>query len=391
MRIDTKDKKRCCGCGACVVACPCDCIGLAADDEGCNYPQIDDLKCTNCGKCLVACGMQSELELNRVQGTFAAWNTDQEIRKRGTSGGLFMAFAESIFQWNGKVSGAVFSDDFQCVEHIIANDLHVASKMQGSKYVQSQTTNAFKEIISYLKNVKKVFFTGTPCQVASLKKLTNNDPNLLTCDILCHGVPSEKVFQSYLSDVTNGAKVPVSRYSFRDKSRGWNFPLLNIQFADGRNIFKVRWTDNFLSGYYRNIFLRPCCYQCPFARVERAGDITLGDCWRVAASHPQYDDNKGTSLLLVNTAKGEELVADAFDHKRLFKGKYDLRLASERNMPLRAPVKEPVERELFFKVLIGQHSFSVASRSYVSVFFKFRKYMEYTIKRLLWPILRRIQ
>lgn len=389
MRIDTTDKNRCCGCGACAVACPQACIRLVPDEEGFDYPVIDEANCTDCGRCLQVCGVQNEPCLHEVRQTYAAWHADAGIRAASTSGGAFSALADVTFVENGLVAGAAFTDDFKGVEHRLASSWQEAEAFRGSKYVQSQTQTCFAEIVKALDQGRNVLFTGTPCQVASLRRLTGDPDNLKTCDIVCHGVPSPEVFRSYLEEAEQKNNSKVVSYEFREKHHGWNFPQVVVSFENGVVRRFIPWADSFFHGFSLNVFLRPSCYRCPFAAGDRVGDLTLGDCWRVAASHPQYDDNRGTSLLLVNTEKGREMVSQVAD--RLVSHEYDFELARKRNHTLYAPSTECSRRGAFFSNFRQHKKFGLAANEYLNLLFVMRKKSEWALKKLLWPLLRRFQ
>ena len=391
MTIDTSDKTKCCGCGACVVACPQSCIRLVPDEEGFEYPVIDLQACVDCGECLSVCGMQSPVAARKVEATYAGWHTSPTIRAKGTSGSVFSALAEAVFRSGGFVVGAAFAPDFKSVRHQIADSMPLVEPFLGSKYVQSETDGCFGEIVKVLNTGQSVFYAGTPCQVASLRHLVKNHRLLITCDIVCHGVPSPAVYKRYITELETHRGATIVKHAFRDKTCGWNFPRILSIFNDGRTRWRLPWTDLYSYGFYANVFLRPCCYVCPFATADRVGDLTLADCWRLAASHPQYDDNQGTSLVLENSEKGHELLRKASQGGWLFLGDYDFGLACSRNAPLCAPATMSTAREAFFKVFVETQSFAQASKVYAKRGFMMRKRVEQGIKRLLWPILRRFQ
>ena len=259
MRIDTLDKNRCCGCGACAVACPQTCIRLVPDEEGFDYPVIDEANCIDCGRCLQVCGMQNEPRLYEVQQTYAAWHADAGIRAASTSGGAFSALADVTFAENGLVAGVAFTDDFKGVEHRLASSWQEAEAFRGSKYVQSQTQACFADIVKALDQGRNVLFTGTPCQVASLRRLTGDPDHLKTCDIVCHGVPSPEVFSRYIEEEESEKGKKIAGYLFREKQAGWHFHRVKILFEDNTTLTRIPWADNFSSGYYLNVFLRPSC------------------------------------------------------------------------------------------------------------------------------------
>jgi len=294
--------------------------------------------------------MQNEPCLHEVQRTYAAWHTDAGIRAASTSGGVFSALVDVTFAEKGLVAGAAFTDDFKHVEHRLASSWHEAEAFRGSKYVQSRTQACFAEIVKALNHGRNVLFTGTPCQVASLRRLTGDPDTLKTCDIVCHGVPSPEVFSRYIEEESKKGK-KIAGYLFREKQAGWHFHRIKILFEDNTTLTRIPWVDKFSSGYYLNVFLRPSCYYCPYADRRRAGDITIGDCWGVHSFKPEYDDNKGTSLLLVNSDKGGTLVRLSVANGFIFTATYPYDAARLINEPLRSPARAANEREAFFETL----------------------------------------
>lgn len=388
MRIDITDKKKCCGCGACAVACPQACIRLVPDEEGFDYPVIDEGNCTDCGRCLQVCGMQNDPRLHEVKQTFAAWHKDPVIRAESTSGGIFSAVANVFFDANGLVAGASFTDDFKGVEHRLASSWQAAKAFRGSKYVQSATQICFADISKAVEQAQKVLFTGTPCQVASLRRLTDDHDNLTTCDIVCHGVSSPKIFTRYIEEEELRKGKNVIEYLFREKHSGWHFHKIKIAFEDGSKLIRIPWVDRFSSGYYLNMFLRPACYSCPYANGKRVGDISLGDCWGVDSAQPEYDDNKGTSLLLVNSDKGCELVHSILRKGIIIAGTYNLKKACSSNEPLRRPARLPETRKSFFALFCRTNNFSTASNMYATQVFLLKHIIRRVMKRVLWPFMR---
>ncbi len=392
MKIDTTDKTKCCGCGACVVACPQTCIRLLPDDEGFDYPVIDTGGCIDCGRCLEVCGMQNESQLHEVKDTYAAWHKDPEIRARGTSGSAFSAFADIIFDNGGFVAGAAFAADFKSVKHQVISSMAEIGPLRGSKYVQSETCECFGKVLSSLIKGESVFFSGMPCQVASLKKLAGqHSENLITCDLVCHGVPSPRVFKSYIDEIERKTGKNVTGYFFRDKTWGWHFHHVKMLFDDGSFASQLPWADKYSAGYYQNIFLRPACYTCPYATKSRSGDITLADCWGVSSVNPEYDNNRGTSLLLVNTRKGKELFEQVQKKKALFVGEYDFESACLKNPAFTCSATSNEKRVIFFKRFLETNNFNSASGIYTNGVFIFKQRIRRLLKVLLWTFMKKIR
>lgn len=385
-RIDTLRTCDCCGCGACVVACPQKCISLERDGEGFDYPRVDAAACSACGRCWDICSFRAShqaLSAQAVPRAFAAWCLDPKIRAQSTSGGVFTVLAEHVLSEGGVVYGAAFDATCRQVRHVRVTAAEGLSALRNSKYVQSRTVEALRQARDDVAAGVRVLFSGTPCQIAALRRLVGPDAgSLITCDLVCHGVPSPGVFEKYMREQDAADGVTTTGYSFRDKAHGWNFARVRRVFSDRRVRFRMNWRDPFVHGFYRGVFLRPACYVCPFAQRQRVADLTLGDYWGVGTRYPAYDDNRGTSLVLVNTKAGEALLTACAD--RLFCAPGDLEHALAHNSPLVKPARQPVCRATFFQVF-GRAPFTVAARVYMRRGAVLKRVAIRIVKRLLWP------
>lgn len=291
--ISIKDKEACCGCGACVQRCPKQCITLHEDSEGFLYPVADASVCINCGLCEKVCPVINQHTAHEPLQTFAAKNSNEAVRAASSSGGVFTMLAESVIKSGGVVFGAAFDQQWKVV-HTCATTIGGLQKFRGSKYLQSQTNNTFKEAEAYLKQGRQVLYSGTPCQVAGLKRYLRKDyDNLLTVDFICHGVPSPGVFRTYLRDEIN-------RHSAR-QGGGKNTVLLSYSPLN---------KDLFMRGFLRDLYLRPSCYACPAKQLKSGSDITLGDFWGIETLLPELDDDRGISAVTANTEKGRALLQE---------------------------------------------------------------------------------
>ena len=312
--INITDEARCCGCGSCVNACPTDCIKLVENIEGFSYPSIDTEKCVDCGLCEKACPYVNPFVKGDILNTPKAYYTrskNDEILENSMSGGIFAELAYKYIENGGIVYGAVWGG-VDSVYHKRADNREDLAEMFGSKYLQSDTKNCFKEVLDDLKSEKEVLFSGTPCQVAGLYSFLKQDfEKLLTCDLICHGVPTPIALRKYLSEMENKhGKKPV-RY-FRNKKFGWKPSCFTMIFEDGSDI-TIEPEKNLMNRMFaeHNTFHRKTCYACKFARMPRYGDITLGDyfvnAWAIEKGTGETVkpfDNKGTSLITVNTHAG---------------------------------------------------------------------------------------
>lgn len=303
-------KTDCSGCKACAQACPKNCIKMIEDEEGFWYPQIDRSSCISCNACVRACPILNRTEEGKETSlnAYAAYHHSENIRRKSSSGGVFTALAEEIFRRGGTVYGAAMTEDCHSVKHIAAHNMEELSKLQQSKYVQSDIAQTFREAKAELENGRWVLFSGTPCQIEGLKCFLGKEyERLYTQDIICHGVPSPKIWRKYLLLREQQAKDTAQSVSFRDKIYGWREFSCKLVFRNGCSASATLETDLFLRAFLLNVSLRPSCSQCHFKKIHRISDITLADFWGVEKVIPSMDDNKGTSLVVVHSEKGRKL------------------------------------------------------------------------------------
>lgn len=301
-----KSKSECCGCSACEQICPVGCINMKEDEEGFLYPKIDETKCIHCKKCEKVCPIRYPNKKNKETKTYVAYAKDEEIRKKSSSGGIFSLLAKSVLLQNGVVFGAAFDTQFQ-VHHIGVTKIEELEKLRGSKYLQSRVEHTFCEAENYLKEGKLVLYSGTACQIEGLQKyLGKSYENLLTIDVLCHGVPSPKIWKLYLKQLKTKYDSKIEKVHFRNKKDGWKKYSILIRFENAKKHLISFKKDKFMKMFLSNINLRPSCHNCQFKAIPRSSDITLGDCWGIEDYMPEMDDDGGTSVILVHTVKGEE-------------------------------------------------------------------------------------
>ena len=334
--IDVKEKKDCCGCSACVQICPKQCIRMSADNEGFLYPQVDASICIDCGLCEKVCPVINQNGPREPLVVYAAKNKNEEIRLKSSSGGIFTLLAEKVIEAGGVVFGVKFNENWEVV-HDYTETIDGLEAFRGSKYVQSYIGDNFQKAKQFLTDGRKVLFSGTPCQIAGLKKyLRRAYDNLMTVEVVCHGVPSPLIWRDYLdykrtkcaagkntvSSSLNELPV-IMGISFRDKTNGWKKFGFKISYAaskaaensvsksaDTTNISNCEMTpfneDIFMKGFLKNLYLRPSCYHCAARKGKSGADISIADYWGVKNVHSEFDDDKGIGLLLINTEKGEE-------------------------------------------------------------------------------------
>ena len=334
--IEIKNKKDCCGCHACVSVCAKHCITMQTDSEGFLYPVVDKDSCTDCGLCEKVCPVIHQSAPVGPQATYIAINRDEGIRLQSSSGGIFSLLAEKIISEGGVVFGARFDENWDVV-HAWTDTIEGIAPFRSSKYVQSRIGNTYREARAFLQQGRKVLFSGTPCQIAGLKKYLRKEyDNLLTVDFICHGVPSAGVWQRYLSELREELRaergvgkntVPLSMdelpvitgISFRDKTNGWKkFGFLLRYTASKAAANSVSSSANkvekeylqpfpenpFMQGFLADVYLRPSCYACPAKSGKSGSDITIADAWGMDCFAVEHDDDKGACYVLENTAKG---------------------------------------------------------------------------------------
>lgn len=312
MYLKTFIKTECCACTACEHVCPTKSIYFKFDDEGFKYPEIDKDTCINCGLCERVCPVETPSYVNLNNPLiYAAKLKDIEQVKRSTSGGIFYIIAKYIIEKGGVVYGAAFDKDMR-LRHICVEDISDLDLLRGSKYLQSNLENVFLDIKTQLKNKQWVYFVGTGCQVAGLKSFLRREyETLITSDLVCHGVPSQKIFDmhlQYLKEKYSASKI--IKYQFRDNVRGIGCEIVDLENSRGR---KIRITNSsyeispYLYSFMYSMTLRPSCYECPFAKLPRQGDITLADYWGAKQFFPKLDITNGVSLVLLNNDCGIEI------------------------------------------------------------------------------------
>lgn len=317
--IDKLDYKRCTICQACINICPKNCITLDSFKDGFNYPVIDKESCINCNACEKNCPVLNPLQsVKPLKQAYAGMNTNEEERIKSSSGGVFSTLAKYILNHNGIVCGAAFDEQFQ-VKHIIIDDENELKKIRGSKYVQSNINDIFNKIKVQLIEGKNVLFTGCPCQVGGLKKyLSKEYDNLYTMDFICHGIPSQNIFNKYIEQLEIKHKSKVVEFFFRDKGKGWHTSSIKAKFENGKEYTKFITEDMYMRGYFGNIYLKPACYNCEFRNFKSGSDITLGDFWGAEIEEKEIDDNKGLCAVIVNTSKGI-MLKDSINDSNIFK------------------------------------------------------------------------
>lgn len=300
-------KSACCGCSACEQICPTGAVSMEEDEEGFVYPKINDTMCIHCNKCDTICAFSKKLyqknELNEPDA-YALKHKNLAIRLNSRSGGCFTALSDYILHLGGIIYGCGYGQDFEVV-HKRAENKEERDEFRGSKYVQSNTEGIFEKVRNDLKEGKYVLFSGTSCQVAGLKGFLGKTPQetLYCVDILCHGVPSPMVWRDYLIFMKKRYHGMVTEVDFRNKKQfGWKKHIETIRIGGNSHNSTI-----YKELFYSHYILRPSCYECPYKQMTHPADITLADFWGIQKAVKNFNDNKGVSLVLINSVKGRKL------------------------------------------------------------------------------------
>lgn len=349
------DKSLCCGCSACVQKCPKQCISLKEDNEGFLYPIVNTDTCVDCGICEKVCPVLNPEDTHEPLKVLAAKNRDEKIRMESSSGGIFTLLAEPIIREGGVVFGARFDEEWQ-VTLDYTETIDGLSAFRGSKYVQARTGDTYRQCEQFLKEGRKVLFTGSPCQIAGLNHYLRKEyENLITCDFVCHGVPSPKVWRMYLKEVIEGANRAIADIKFRNKDNGWKSFNFKLTYDENKRktVLSSCHRDNlYMRAFLKDMILRPSCHNCKAKQGRSKSDITIADFWGIQKSHPEMDDDKGVGLVIINSDKGNLTLN--FSQIDFIQAKYDD--ASPYNNALKPSMPEAPNRSKFFKKLDKTHN-----------------------------------
>lgn len=341
--------KDCVGCGSCCGSCPEGAVTMAYGKEGFLHPQVDETLCTQCGLCLAACPTQQTLPDAPAPHAYLAAQAADDVRAEASSGGVFPLLAQHILRDGGYVAGAVFDGDFSAVRHIVSNKPEDILAMRTSKYLQSSTVDVYPQVRLLLEQGRTVLFSGTACQVAGLLAFLRKPyDNLYTVDVVCHGVPSPGVYAHYLKEFQRPGD-PIVEVNFRKKETfGWSAGFY-IRYASGK-VYAPTQTDLYTLCFLSNWILRESCYHCAFKGMKYS-DLTIADFWGIQQLDRQFQDGKGTSLLTINTERGQrlyQLIESDLIKSRPF-GREIEELLHLANPNIWDSVRRPSFRDLFFK------------------------------------------
>ena len=373
--INVKDA--CTGCEACVQACPTKAIEFKPSKEGFLYPYIIQDKCINCGRCAKVCTQMLSVLGNEPKFVYAGYSKDETLLEKSSSGAIFGVVAKAFIENGGSVCAVTLSEDVWQAQFTFADTIEQLMAMRGSKYVQAHVGNVFVEVQKRLKQGKKVLFAGCGCHVAGLKAFLKGDKeNLFTVDIICHGVPSPKLFTTYIKTLEK--KGEIKDYSFRNKLAGWG---MRISYKkNGKQYIKASALDSYNSNFLNCYTYRESCYNCKFACSKRHGDWTIGDYWGILKEHPEFYSEKGVSALLVNTQKGEDMFSETNENINYIPSTFNA--VARHNENLLHPSSRPKERDNIYKGLEEK-----SPTSFVKENLKLRGSIKSIIKALIpWQV-----
>ena len=354
--IDIKNKVDCCGCNACGDICAHKAITFKTDIEGFWYPEVDKEKCTDCHLCEKVCPIINIKDLKKndfekPSHTLAAIHKNMRVRWNSTSGGAYTALAEAMLEQGGYISGAIYNEGFTGVHNYVTKNPEDLDKLRSSKYLESYAEGLYAEIRELLKKGEKVLACGTPCQMAALRAFLRKDyDNLVIVDFICRGVNSPKVYRAYLDSLEKRYNSKVVYVKAKNKELGWSNLTRKVTFANGQSYYGVFMDDDFRRGYHTNVFCRPSCYDCKFKEFPRIADITIADYWGIEKVDKNLDNNIGTSMILLNSKKGEAYFDSVKDKLEFIETPFESILGG--NIALRKSIEPAkIDRKAFFEDL----------------------------------------
>ena len=365
--IDLLNKHyKCTGCRMCAQICPVKAIDMKENEEGFFEPIINKEKCIKCSLCFKRCPQLNDVKIEKkinISKAFAVKNKNLEEQKKSSSGGIFSVLARYVLKNNGVVYGAAFNENFK-LEHIRIDKQESLYKLMGSKYLQSNTQNTFELVKKDLNDGVNVLYVGTPCQIAGLRSYLGKDyEDLLLVDLVCHGVPSQKLFDKYLTWLKKKNNSSIIEYEFRSKEKNsWGLNL-KVKFESGKERYIPANLDPYYKTFLNGSTYRECCYNCKYAKIERVGDITIADYWGIEKEHPDFYDKNGVSAVIINTNAGFKAFENIKDEVEYRDTEIEKIIAKNKNL------KEPTTRN------------NIRTEAYKNIDIKkFKKYSKQNLK-----------
>lgn len=383
--LKSLNKNMCTGCGACVSSCPKKCIKLFEDEEGFKYPVINKSKCINCKKCINTCPVINNIDIPeklKKEKAFFYKSKDEESLIEASSGSAFEDICISYLNNKDRIAifGAVFINNKVC--HKYVTNIKNIKDFKKSKYVQSDIKETYLETKKFLNDDFYVVFSGTPCQIAGLKKFLNKEYDKLLCiDLICHGVPSQKLLDLYMESEQKKYDIKIESLNFREKvkleNKKYDSKNIKLLFNDGSSIVKNSKESSFLKGYNGRLFFRPSCYKCKFANSKRFSDITLGDAWGIEKINIKEDMHKGLSTIIAHTSKGQDVIKNL---DGIFVEEIDIKFVIDNNSSFARPSLFNTNRRKFFKNLSSKNFEEKVNKYYKLPFY-------YRLKRKIRKLL----
>lgn len=371
------DTKSCVLCKACFNICPTKSIKFTKEKNLFYYPQIDKDECIGCNMCKDICIILNPIKkMQFVKKVYAAKNKNDFQRSNSSSGGIFVLIAEQIISNGGTVAGVIMEDDLHA-KYVVTDGMKDVSGIMGSKYVQSDMGLCYKEIEKTIKKDRTVLFVGCPCQVAAMKRYINSD-KLITVDLICHGMPSEDVFKEYIRFMEKKYNSQVKNIQFRNKEKGWHLSSVKIIFDNGKVYSKPIIDDYYMKGFLDGLYLKEACYDCNFKNFNSGSDITLGDFWGAEVEQKEIDDNKGLSVVVVNSNKGEVLFKSINEKIIIKESSIDVCVKYNRN--LFYPTRKNENKERFYYDFKNNPSKAFKKYCYNSTLVKIKRFISNIIR-----------
>lgn len=304
-------KAECCGCSACYAVCPTYAIEMKKDSRGFLYPVIDEQKCIGCKSCTRICAYKKDLKCseksNNKHSIYAVKAKDKDVVKNSSSGGMFTVLSDWIISQNGAIVSALYNSFTHKVEFKIYEDTHTRNQARGSKYIQADSGDVFKKALDWIKfhPDKNLLFIGTGCQASGFAEYTLKNKvrnRVIIVDLICHGAPSPGLWERYASDIEKKQGNQITRIAFKDKKNGWLKPSVYALIGE-----KEVSIEGYSTWFYGEYSIRESCFQCPYTKIERSSDITIGDYWGVNQKHPEFYDFMGVSLAILQSEQGRKV------------------------------------------------------------------------------------
>ena len=331
---------------------------MKEDEYGFNYPLIKEDKCVGCNLCVSVCEKVNNNQSDMPLIAFAGSHKNKQVLNKSSSGGVFSALAEQFLENGGAVCGCVFNDELKAV-HICTEKEDDFLKIRKSKYLQSDVGFIYREIKSRLKNGQQVLFTGTPCQVAALYAVVGkNYPNLTTMDLICHGVPSQRMFDKFIEYLEKRYKTKITSFDFRSKKYGWQRFTMEFTGSNNKVVNIGKYREFYIPAFTGGNIIRPSCLSCKFACANRISDITVGDFWGYENSNLKLDTSKGMSVFTINTENAKNLLSSLSE--KLYFEEIDYKVAVTGNTCLHKPTPEGKKRELYMQAIKNNNIEAVA-------------------------------